>query len=126
MKIANELTWVPPEDTQRAKVDTKYRKKKNRKKEKDLHKITKVYCTQSSRGGAGCLLSVEVTLNITSRNFAQRPFEGKFNSSPLILIANRWSNKLQDRGTLTIQWQFTNKELTVYGYIKNYEHLGKK
>ena len=126
MKIANEFTWVPPEDTQRAKVDTKYRKKKNRKKEKDFHKITNVYCTQSSRGGGGCLLSVEVTLNITSRNFAQKPFEGKFNSSPLILIANRWSNKLQDKGTLTIQWQFTNKELTVYGYIKNYEHLGKK
>ena len=39
MKIANEFTWVPPEDTQRAKVDTKYKRKEQKKeKEKDLHK----------------------------------------------------------------------------------------
>ena len=83
MKIANEFTWVPPEDTQKAKVDTKYKRKEQKKeKEKDLHKNHKdlLYPVLKRKEGGGCLLpSVEVRLSITSRNFAQKPFEGKFN-----------------------------------------------
>ena len=49
--------------------------------------------------------------------------QGKLNSCPLILIANIQPMKLQDKGTLTLQWQFSNKKLTVYTCIKNFKCL---
>ena len=32
---------------------------------------------------------------------------------------------MQDKGTLTLQWQFSNKELTVCDSIKNFKFVGK-